>query len=162
MTLCDVSRGSERTARASRPWPFLLNHKEILVSELQVLAEGRDLHRGGGTGAICIVGERTGRPVIDDPILPVLRLRSLDEHVSRDRLRAGRTARTQFGEDLVVEADRIVGRIEVVDPIEIARLARLGVEHEGVPARTAMELVVACTAKKDVVSVVPEQRIGAG
>jgi hypothetical protein len=76
------------------------------------------------------------------------------------------SAVTVFGRDALPEPNSVKillsRRIEVVDPIEIARLARLGVEHEGVPARTAMELVVACTAKKDVVAVVPEQRIGAG
>src|SRR5919112_6153201 len=112
MTLCD-GYVCEKTPVFS-PRTLGSDDEEILVSELQVPVEGGDLHRGGGAGAVRVVGERTGLPVVDDPVLPVLRPRSLDEHVGRERLRAGRTARTQFGENPVVEPDRIVGRIEVV------------------------------------------------
>ena len=113
--------------------------------DLEVLVECGDLDLRGRAGAVLVVIERTGILVVYDPFFPILRGLALREHI-RLELHALRRVFSKPGEDLVLKLERVIFRDEVVDTIDVLRVAQLRIEYEHVPAGAAIELVVAGAA----------------
>ena len=88
----------------------------------------RELDRAAGTVAVHVEDQNPRRRVVDDAIAGIVRRRP-DEERSCGKPPGGKAV-----EDRVVEIDRVGGRREVDDPVEIA-VAEGRVEEEPVPSR---------------------------
>ena len=139
------------------------HHEEVLVRQLEVLGQRRELDRRVAAVAVGIIEQRAGLLVVDHPVVLVVRGSCRIERALGQRAFLG-----EFGEHAFGQMDGVVGNRKIDDLVEIGFLVgriglrQLGVEHEDVLARPARQDVVAEAAGELVVAGETKQAVLAG
>src|SRR5918995_1359235 len=128
---------------------------EVIMSEGDLVRDGRKLDLRRAAEAVLVVVERAGLLVVDDPVVLIVGLLACVE----GRFLQLKARPAGLAEDAASQLDHVRVRLEVHDLVDIGRGVQPGVEPEVVGAGAAIELVVARAAHDGVVAAGPVDRI---
>ncbi len=143
-------------APGSAPSTVGLDNNEVGRRKLQICAQLRILNRRDFSGAIGVIGQDAAIGIVDDAVVGVMG----DAPRTPVKCTQGESAFAPHAlEDEVVQQDRVVDDIEVLDPVDIA-VSKRRREAECILSRAAGERVGRQTAVQQIAASAANERVG--